>query len=398
MGADIETRIRENFPQLAAQMDMVPASFAPAWLKDAASKTIGATNFGPDFFAKPLERLCASVNEDANLNAYGRMLLAGMIKTQLENRLLMQQLRSAGKLAPRPIAPIIVTGLPRTGTTFLHRLLASDPEHASLPYWQLMRPFPRSSEDTAEVRIKEADTILGVRRAITPELDGVHMIRAESPEECMFMAAMSMQSRLYWNLAPVYSFMEWYNGADRTDKYREYVEALSYLQTHYPGKRLVLKAPDHVDGLSELLDVFPEATIVQTHRDMTEQFGSYMSLGRVTRTLAVRELDTEREVSAVMDLTDSSIRRNMEARVRHPGRILDVRYTDMMADPLACVEKIYAHANLSLVDEQRASLETHLNRNRQGKHGAHDYGLSDFGVRNDEIKSRYADYAARFLE
>ena len=397
MQTDLETRIRAQFPQLANQMDAVPEVFAPGWLKATASQTLGSDDFGPDIFEEPLARLCVSVNEDANLNAYGRMLLAGVIKTQLENRLLMQRLRTAGKLATRPIPPIIVTGLPRTGTTFLHRLLASDPNHASLPYWQLMRPFPRSETDTAERRIQEAETLLGVRRAITPELDGVHLIRATSPEECMFMTAMSMQSRLYWNLAPVYSFMDWYNGADRTDKYVEYVEALSYLQTQYPGQRLVLKAPDHVDGLSELLDVFPDAIIVQTHRDMAEQFGSYMSLGRVTRKLAVKELDTAREVRAVLDLTDSSIARNIAARNRHPGKILDIRYTDLIADPLGCVERIYAHASIVLADAQRSELVTYLQENTKGKHGSHSYDLSEFALTASAIKTRFAAYERQFL-
>jgi hypothetical protein len=395
--SEIETRIRGNFPQLAIQMDAVPEQFAPGWLLDAARAGIGENDFGPDIFVEPLERLCASVNEDADLNAYGRMLLAGVLRTQLENRLLMQRLRAAGELSPRPNPPIIVTGLPRTGTTFLHRLLASDPNHASLPYWQLMRPFPRGSEDTPEARMLEAAALLDVRRTITPELDGAHLIRAESPEECMFMTASSMQSRLYWNLAPVYSFMEWYNHVDRTGKYVEYVEALSYLQKQYPGQRLVLKAPDHVDGLSELLDVFPEAIIVQTHREMIEQIGSYMSLGRITRSLAVRTLDTAREAEAVLQLTDSSIERNLAARLKHPGMILDITYNALIADPLKCVETIYSRAKIPLSEEQRTNLKVYSQSNAKGKHGVHDYNLSSFGLNTDKLKMRYADYDAEFL-
>lgn len=397
MTLDIDKRIRESFPQLARQMDAVPALFAPQWLKSAATHAIGETDFGPDIFEAALARLCRSINEDANLNGYGRMLMAGVITGQLENRLLMQRLRSAGKLTTRPIPPIIVTGLPRTGTTFLHRLLASDPRHASLPYWQLMRPFARSANDTAQARMAAAKAVLDVRRAITPELDGVHMIRADSPEECMFLTAMSMQSRLYWNLAPVYSFMDWYNSADRSAKYREYAEALSYLQTHYPNQRLVLKAPDHVDGLSELLDTLPDAIVVQTHRDMTEQVGSYMSLGRVTRSLAVRDLDNRRETDAVLQLTSSSISRNLEARSRHPGKVLDIRYTELTQAPLACVERIYAHAGIPFSHAQRASLASHLQGNPKGSHGAHDYALSDFGLTAATIKTRFSDYEARFL-
>lgn len=395
--SNIETRIRDNFPQLATKMEAVPEQFAPGWLIDAARQAIGESDFGPDIFEEPLQRLCVSANEDADLNGYGRMLLAGMIQTQLENRLLMQQLRAAGELDSRLNPPIIMTGLPRTGTTFLHRLLASDPNHASLPFWQLVRPFSRGPDDTNEVRMAEAAGILNVRSAITPELDGAHLIRADSPEECMFLTASSMQSRLYWNLAPLYSFMEWYNQADRTAKYVEYVEALGHLQKQYPGKRLVLKAPDHVDGLSELLDVFPEATIVQTHRDITEQFGSYMSLGRITRSLAVRQLDTAREADAILRLTDSSIARNAAAREKHPGKILDIRYTDLMENPMHCVEAIYEHAQSPLSANHRESLQAHMQRNTKGKHGAHDYNLSEFGLDADQLRARYSAYEAHFI-
>ena len=143
--------------------------------------------------------------------------------------------------------------------------------------------------------------------------------------------------------------------------------------------------------------MIPEAIIVQTHRDMAEQLGSYMSLGRTTRTLAVRRLDTAKEADAVLGLTDSSIERNLSARARHPGKIIDIRYTDLTADPMGTVESIYSSAGIQMSDEQRSSLRAHLADNPKGKHGEHKYDLSDVGLNAKEIGLRYAGYVREFL-
>ncbi len=396
---DIAARIRRDFPEVGRAMDEVPAHLTPDWVLASARASVGLEDFGPGFFMASLERLCESLNAEADLNPYGRLLLAGTLRTQLGNRLLLQRQRveAPERLAKPPMPPIIVTGLPRTGTTFLHRLLAADPGHASLPFWQLNRPIPRTPDDTAEAREAESDGILAIRRAITPELDATHLIRADSPEECMWMTASSMMSRLYWNLAPVYGWLTWYSAQDKTAKYREYLELLSYLQGEYPGRRLVLKAPDHVDGVAELLDVMPEARVICTHRDMTAQIGSILSLGRTTRRLAVNTLDPAREAGAVLALTDHSLARMEMARSRHPGRILDVRYDDLMADPLAQVDRIYRFCGLDMSDRRRAALAAHHAANPRGKHGAHSYTLEEFGLDTRDVRARYGNYSARYL-
>ncbi|SDC23804.1 sulfotransferase family protein [Ruegeria marina] len=337
------------------------------------------------------------MEEDANLNPYGRMMAAGVIKAQLVNRLLLQRARAQGQTRADLLAPIIVTGLPRTGTTFLHRLLAADPAHASLPYWQVRRPIPLNPQDTPEARLTEATAFLEVRRALTPELDGIHLIRPESPEECFWMTAQSMVSRLYWNLAPVHGYQRWVSRADKTAKYADYADQLRYLQGVYPGQRLVLKAPDHNDGIAELLAALPEAKVIITHRDMIEQMGSYFSLGRTTRILAVNAPDPAREAETIVDMTDVSLAKMDAVRSTHPDRILDVRYTDMMADPLATVERIYGFCGLSLAETRRAAIAQHHANNPKGKHGEHAYSLAEFGLDDEWVRARYAAYSATFV-
>jgi LPS sulfotransferase NodH len=381
-------------------MQAVPQRFEPDWLMAGARQATGLEDFGPVSFVEPLERLCASINEDADLNPYGRLLMAGVIRNQLGNRLLLQRERQTNpaRFEVPLVDPIIVTGLPRTGTTFLHRLLAADPAHASLPYWQLNRPIPRGPKDTPEARIADVNTLLDVRRKVTPELDRVHLIRAEAPEECLHMTGVSGFTRLYWNLAPVYSYQHWLSRVDKGAKYADYAALLTYLQGEYPGQRLVLKAPDHNDGVAELLDAVPNARVILTHRAMPEQIGSFISLGRTTRTLAVNALDTKREVEAIIDMTDVSLQKMAEARTRHPSRILDVRYTDMMADPLATVERIYAFCGLTLPEARRSAIAEHHTKNPKGKHGTHDYSLAEVGLDDAWVKEHYAAYSAKFVD
>lgn len=396
---DIVKRIIENFPALASKMSGIPEVFAPDWLEASAKAETGLSDFGADSYGEPLERLCKSINEDANLNAYGRLLLASSITNQLGNRLLLTRLRNEdpGRLAEPLISPIIVTGLPRTGTTFLHRLLAADPAHASLPFWQLNRPIPRNEADTKDQRIADVNAIIDVRRKLTPELDSTHLIRAEAPEECLHMTGVSGFTRLYWNFAPVYGFQHWLSRVDKAAKYHDYADHLRFLQGEYSGKRLVLKAPDHNDGVAELLDAIPNAKVILTHRDMVSQMGSYFSLGRTTRTLAVNALDTAREAEAIVDMTDVSLQKMAEARTRHPDKILDVRYNDMMADPLASVERIYGFCGLTLPQERRDAIAEHHAKNPKGKHGKHAYSLAEFGLDDDWVRAHYADYTAEFV-
>lgn len=396
---DIVERIKAEFPQLAQMMGQVPETFAPEWLEESARAETGLSDFGEDHYREPLERLCVSINEDADLNPYGRLLFAAVIRNQLGNRLLLTRARkdTPERFAADPVPPVIVTGLPRTGTTFLHRLLAADPAHASLPYWQLNRPIPRDDSDTPEQRIKDVEGLLEVRRKLTPELDGTHLIRAEAPEECLHMTGVSGFTRLYWNLGPIYGYQRWLSRVDKGAKYRDYADLLRYLQGEYPGKRLVLKAPDHNDGVAELLDALPDARVVLTHRDMVSQMGSFFSLGRTTRKLAVNALDTAKEAEAIVDMTDTSLQKMAEARARHPGKILDVRYDDMMADPLSSVERIYEFCGLTLSQERKDTIADHHARNPKGKHGKHQYSLSEFGLENDWVTERYKDYAAEFL-
>ena len=269
------------------------------------------------------------------------------------------------------IPPLIVTGQPRTGTTSLHRLLAALPGSRALQYWELMHPFPLKGAESREARIALADKLLKLRRKLTPELDATHYIRPDSPEECMFMLGLTFHSRIFWNVASVHGWLGWYNRSDRGGKYREYADMLRWYQAQYPGERLVLKAPDHVDGIADLLAALPGAMVVQTHRDPVEQFGSYLSLGEQTRRIAARVPQRSKDTQSNIVMTHSANARNTRARTAFPGRVVDVEYNRLTGNPVEAVEEIHRKLGLAFGREQAEALRSHARRNKKGKHGVH---------------------------
>lgn len=378
---------------IAETLGLRPKELQASWLKDKACQETGLTDFGDTYYQEGLDRVCSSANMDARLNAYGRLMLSNIIVNALVNRLLLQKTRVSQPelLETKLIPPIIITGLPRTGTTNLHRLIASDPDNRALEYWELVHPFARNPQDTEEARIARADKLLKIRRKLTPELDAIHYIRTDSAEECMFMMVLSMESRFFWNLASVHSYLDWYRDADRSNKYRDYRDMLFILQARQPDKRLVLKAPDHVDGMDALMEQLPEALVVQTHRDPVAQFASYLSLGEQTRIISTDHPQKAKDTELNILLTQSSISRFIAARENHPNRVFDVQYTDLIADPALVVQSVYDHFGLNFSTAQQEKLTAHSGKNRQHKHGQHDYSLDQYGLTPAKIEKLFHD-------
>ena len=365
-------------------------------LEAAAAERMGVSDFGPRCYRTGLEELLSSAKKDAQLNAYGEMVLSRLVLNALENRLTFVH---AQKNAPERFAPLhpplIVMGLPRTGTTHLHRLLASDARHRAAPFWEVVSPLPRDDRDTPERRERRAEEFLDLLG--WSDLSAAHHLEADLPEECRHMLSMTFESVLFWDVASVYGYLEWYEAQDRREKYREYADLLRALQGRQPDKRLVLKEPAHTDALDALLEAVPDALIVQTHRDPEDQCASWCSLNHKTRQIGTDDLAREPGTRANLDLLETMVERNLRSRERHPGRVYDVRYADLVNDPVEVVKGIYEHYGLEYTPELSESLERYVRENPQHKHGKHAYSLEDFGLSARDIQRRFGNYAAEFL-
>lgn len=361
-----------------------------------AMRRTGLTDFGDPQFGGGLRVLLASAERDASLHFLGRVSLRRSIVESLINRLLLveAQKRTPEMFDVPLVPPLIVLGLPRSGTTYLHRLLAEDPAHHAPPFWELVRPLPQPGErdDRREVISRE----LVWRKWVAPELDRKHFITADTPEECLFMLGATFEALLFWVLAPVQGYMEWYMAQDHTRKYQEYRAWLQVLQAATPGKRLVMKAPEHTGALTALLHAVPEAHIVQTHRDPASAYASFNSLIATTHATSSVQPDIKRMAAMNLRLLETEIAGNLAAREANPDVVYDVWYDELVADPTGTVRRIYERFGLDPSDAYQTCLATYVQEHPRAKHGSHRYSLEDYGMSDSHVRDRLAAYYKRF--
>jgi hypothetical protein len=289
------------------------------------------------------------------------------------------------------IPPLIVTGMARSGTTFLHNLLASDPANRAIPQWELMRPFPESDADPNEPdpRIEKMESALKFRQPMLPDLDSKHALRAEAPEECIIPLCITFNSLLFPTLFPVEGYMHWYlENADSPPKYQEYKWILQVFQAGKPGQCLAMKAPAHLGSLRSLLGQIPDAMIIQLHRDPATCVSSVCSLIVTYHQSVSNNVDISMIADLVLQLYETWLKRNLAFREQYPDIIYDVYYSSFVADPLGTVRQIYSHFDLPWTEAVAAHLQATIDRNPKNKHGKHHYSAADFGLTEAAIADR----------
>jgi hypothetical protein len=369
----------------------------------AAEKQVGSTDFGPEFSTAPLEKLCESVNTEARLTPVGLAITRGRLTSIMANRLRAEQLFKAHPeiLRHEPAAPLFIAGLQRTGTTMLHRLLSAAPALRGLSGFEVLDPVPPSplrakllGRDPRLLQAKLAERALAY---LAPDFFAIHPVEAESPEEEVMLLDYSFLSTVPEATLRVPSFARWLEEQDQGPAYRYLRRLLSLLAWKRPPGRWVLKTPHHLEWFDTLLEVFPDAKIIHTHRDplrTTASFCSMITHGRGVFSDSVDPLEVGRDWS---DKVVRMITRAMDARDRHPAsHFLDVSYYDVMRDPMAEVARIYAFAGLELDDATRAAMEDTRKRSPQHRYGKHRYKLESFGLTTDALNARFAPYRERF--
>jgi LPS sulfotransferase NodH len=361
----------------------------PERLLAAASQRTGLRDFGDPWFRAGLDVLLASLEHDASLHFAGRLMMRRLIVDNLVNRLLVTDLqrRAAGVFARPLVPPLIVVGLPRSGTTLLHRLLAAGPGHYGPPYWELAQPLPRPGRP--DLRRGYGALLLELRKAVHSDLDRKHFMAAGEPEEDMFLLGPTFDTWLYWLSAPVFGYLDWYRAQDHRAKYAEYRAWLQVLQAAHPGQRLVLKSPEHTGGLAALRAAVPEAQLIQLQRDPATAFASYASLTRTTQAIFASRVDPARTARASLALFAAELRGNRAARAQAPGAVLDVDYDDLVAAPAATVRGVYRHFGLAWTGAAAAGVRRHLAQNPPGRHGVHRYQL-DSGLTAAQVRAALA--------
>jgi len=373
-------------------------------LEAAARKITGLDGFGGSEYREPLAVLLASYRDEAGLTPHGNRVTFGMLRGALVARQLSEAAwrahpEHAGVAIERPI---FVTGLPRTGTTALHRLLCADPRHQGLEMWLTVAPQPRPPRETWEQNAIFGRIQAGYERhhVEDPEFMGLHYMSADMVEECWQLLQQSMMSVSFESLAHIPAYSRWLAAQDWTQAYRRHRRNLQVIGLHDGGRRWVLKNPSHMFALPALLAAYPDAIIVQTHREPRSVIASVSSL--TTRATAGQSAMFTGAAAGrwQLELWARGADLFMEDRARFDaGQFVDVRYEDFVADPLATVARIYERAGAGLAPDARAAMITMHEESASGeRRPAHRYELADFGLTDAEVDARFARYRAAHMK
>jgi hypothetical protein len=324
-----------------------------------------------------------------------------MIVNYLIQRLLfVEKLKKEPEIFQLPLVPpLIIIGLARSGTTFLHNLLSIDPSHRAIPLWLLTRPFPEKpgKEDGTDPRQIKMERTIRFRQPLHPGLDTIHYVRADSPEECINVLGITFNSLIFPTLLPVSGYTDWYlQQTDTFQKYQEYQWLLQVFQSHEPERRLTLKAPAHTGNLEALLLAIPNALVVQTHRNPVACIKSACNLLYTFHLSVAEEIDIPRTTRLILHLYESGLKRNMVFRSANPGVIYDVFYESLVSDPIETVRSIYKHFGLPWTNVLASRLQKFVKENPKDKHGKHHYAAHEFGLADDEIAKQFQFYSEHF--
>ena len=320
----------------------------PHTLVDMACRKTGLDDLGDDLVLQRLSILLQSLRTDARLNFFGRICAHSDILRLLCSRLqLVEACKRHPEIADETIRhPIFITGLPRTGSTLLHALLAQDPAARVPQVWEVMHPFPRpeatSYHDNPNIGKTSKD--LKWFDLLVPDFKKVHLIDARLPQECIAIMGHAFLSYVFESMYFVSSYRIWHEDQDKTPAYALHRRFLQVLQWRCPGNHWVLKAPSHLLALEALNHVYPDAGIIMTHRDPLKVLGSCSSFTEVLRSPFTDSFDRAELGREVAWRWEKGARLAIQFRQRSTplsGRFLDVHYADLTRDPMATVKVIY---------------------------------------------------------
>jgi hypothetical protein len=366
-------------------------------LKASATKAVGLDDFGTDDdnYLEALSVLLESYRRDSDFTELGSKMSRFFVRNALVARLLSE---ASWKQYPQHVdvpveRPIFVTGLPRTGTTALHRLLCGDPRHQGLELWLAEFPQPRPPRETwpdnpvfaqLDARFKKAHDE-------NPGYTGLHYMTADEVEECWQLLRQSLHSVSYETLAHVPTYSQWLAEQDWTKPYQRHRKNLQLIGLNDPEKRWVLKNPSHLFALDALFATYPDALVIQCHRPAETIMASMCSLAQHTTAGWSNTFVGETIGADSLETWSRGLERFNAVRREHdPAQFYDVDYFELIRDPIRTVETIYTSFGIEMTEEARAAIQRTDEESKQGPRAPkHTYSLSDYGLTEEQVKERF---------
>lgn len=370
-------------------------------LIDTAQRKTSLADWGDESFRSGLEQLTAALNTQANLSQVGRIVAHFNILDQLCVRLRLNQYRAErAAVAEQQIRqPLFILGLPRTGTTILHELIAQDPSFRSPASWEVAQPIPPpvASAYTNDKRIASVDRLLGLQEKLAPGFQAIHALGAQLPQECVYLLASSFRSEQFGYMYNIPAYRSWALDQDMSSAYRWHSQFLQHLQVDTPGERWVLKTPAHLGYLKFLLGQYPDASIVWTHRRPLQAIASFSSLACTLRSGFSNGIDPLATAAYELQHFSEVTRRGMADRQRlDRGQFVDVSFEAICEDPMSVVSAIYDQLGIELSHEARLCMHTYLRRRPRNLYGEHRYSAEAFGLDSAGENKVFDDYLAQY--
>ncbi|RMD82670.1 MAG: sulfotransferase [Candidatus Dadabacteria bacterium] len=379
----------------------LPFRQAEELLHETASRQTGLDDFGDPSYLEGLRVVLAAYDDEARFTPSGRQLAYGYLVEFLARRLRAQKLLRDHPESQRVEIrrPIVILGLVRTGSTALHYLMGQDPQLQKVEHWLGCHPQPRPPREQwadhpdYQATVAELEAIY---RA-DPSLKAIHFMTADLPEECRHFMAQCFTDDFFEVNASIPSYTQWYEARHLSDTYRHHRRLVQLIGLNEPEKRWLLKYPVHMKNLAALLEVYPDACIVQTHREPAKVLSSYISLISGFRSLYESDIDRDTVAREQCEVWARGAEHAIEVRrSRDPAQFFDLYFEEFVADPVGSVRRIYEYFGIDYTDETDRALRAWQQDNPAGKHGEHRYSFEGVSLEPAQINERFASYIEYF--
>jgi len=370
---------------------------------EIVAREVGSDDFGPGDYLAGLKVLLQSMDYDPHFSETGRRIAWGRVIETLRGRAhaIKSMKENPGFDAHEVVSPVVIVGVPRTGTTALHRLMAVDRRFQGLQTWLLDSPMPRPPIETWSdyPEFRKSVELLDAHYAASPDARAAHHRAAEEVHECCFLLAQSFRCNILSCSQSAATYDAWWQSQSEWPGYQYYKKCVQLIGSNEPETRWLLKNPGHIENLDLLFGVFPDAKVIQTHRDPAKAVPSLVALLMQMHVIVEEgrvEQRGENMLAREVAKWSNAVRKCDKVRAEHPGKVLDVVHGDFHRDPMKTLETIYDFIGMEIADELRPLLQERIDEKPELQHGVHRYKITDYGMTEEEAREPFGDYIQRF--
>ena len=374
-------------------------TFSADELEDGARAATGLDDFGSSYYREGLLRTVAALNNEADLNDLGRVIQHATTSNALIQRLkIVDTLKQHPEIGDEIVdGPIVILGLPRTGTTALGQLVANDPQFRFLRTWESQAPTPppESATQYSDPRIAQAAEGIAMIDQMFPDFKATTSSEAEAATECQDLMGMSFRTFHFDGVVRVPGYIEWLVDTDMRETYEFHKQVLQLLQWHCKPNLWQLRTPVHMFALDAFVEVYPNAKFLWSHRDPAKVLGSVCSLISYIRSWSSDRKDPKELGAEQLAWWALGVQRALDFRKKFgDDRFVDVSFNDLQNDSVATVAGSYEQLGLTFTDSARAKVQEWADGHKPGHRGAHNYELSDYGLTTEQVHEAFAEYMA----